>query len=168
MVTNGLQCACVTVFTFQANPSVCPLCAKVYRYKQGLKDHMRAVHGMGDPYTCECGQTFMWRTTRDQHKKTCQVAMETKNFHGSRSRKSQSKGKIITNDNLVNTSTENNSSSSTLKEGERAKEVDYNPFDDDSPEQEEDIDGNETTGSSDKLKVVVNQILERRRNGQNC
>lgn len=54
-------------------PYICPQCRQPFKLMPYLRDHLRGVHGMGRPFDCSCGQVFSSRTTRNRHRRCCQI-----------------------------------------------------------------------------------------------
>lgn len=49
----------------------CPICQLNFSRKSVLVDHLRGIHGFGNPFKCPCGQKFNSRASRDRHRKLC-------------------------------------------------------------------------------------------------
>lgn len=64
------------------NQYECSVCSKIYKGFSGrrnLTGHLFKVHGIGKPYTCECGEEFVWDNSYYKHRKICGKALMTEN-----------------------------------------------------------------------------------------
>lgn len=71
-----LQTGQSAVVTAKRNQFICSICSQVYKGPRNLAGHLLSKHGIGKPYTCECGQSFVWNQVYYKHRKTCSVVSQ--------------------------------------------------------------------------------------------